>query len=143
MFGSRMSARPTRRRLVALLAGIAFLAGLGLGLPYGPPAAASDSVARAADRPTVTTVKRVKNRLVFRFVAPAGPYTFYQVRWSRPGRDEVQEKIGLGYGESQFTIPEVPRPNTVYTFKVQAGYKRPLSSSTCTPWAELRFRTRK
>ena len=52
----------------------------------------------------------------------------FNVRWSRPGRDETQ----LEDGAEAFTLNNA-HPNTLYTFKVQACVTG-IFGSNCTAW---------
>ncbi len=63
-------------------------------------------------------------------------YDLFNVRWSRPGRDDTQVEVrGL-----QFVLSPV-HPGTVYHFAVQSCVTRTFQSSRCTAWDEQDVRT--
>ena len=60
-------------------------------------------------------------------------FDFYQLRWSRSGLAETQQRVrGSGARGSWWALNN-PRSNTRYTFKVQACYSG-MFGSDCTPW---------
>jgi hypothetical protein len=63
---------------------------------------------------------------------------YYQVRWSRPGREETQHHVAGG-NESTWRLDPV-HYNTTYTFRVQACDSG-LFGSDCTPWEEFQVTT--
>jgi hypothetical protein len=63
---------------------------------------------------------------------------YYNVRWSRPGREETQHRV-TGGNESTYRL-NTENHNTTYTFKVQACDSG-LFGSDCTPWEEFQVTT--
>jgi hypothetical protein len=61
-------------------------------------------------------------------------FNHYNVRWSRPGRDETQSEVNGGNSGS-FRINNV-HPGVRYTIKVQGCNRNLLGESSCTPWYE-------
>ena len=61
---------------------------------------------------------------------PHRGYDFYQIRWSRPGRQETQVRTVRAWWALNNAHPGTP-----YDFKVQACDKPFAGRSRCTPWS--------
>jgi Fibronectin type III domain len=110
-----------------------------LMLAASPIVQASPSVQCPADRPC-TSIYQEGNTVVVSWTGNGEDYDAYNVRWSRPGRNETQrERPGGDRGE--FRVNNAHR-GTTYTFKVQGCKKGFLSSSKCSPWSETSITTR-
>jgi hypothetical protein len=113
-----------------------FRLSLIISIPLATLLIAGPSVAQRgcpADRPCIQAVYNKRANLIVEWNDPENR-DHYNLRWSRPGKAEVQREIRGGRGGS-FTLKDF-HPDTKYVFKVQ-GCKKPLiGRSTCTPWYE-------
>lgn len=91
----------------------------------------------AYDRPCITEIYKTKAGGIFVRWNGQDSYSVYNVRWSRPGKDDIQVERGSGSNGS-FHL-ERAHSGTTYTFKVQGCHKRPLQSSHCSPWEVQQF----
>ena len=99
----------------------------------------NDNIACAYDRPCFDKMYQNGNTLIIHWNGQEN-YDTYNVRWSRPGRNETQiERPGGNSGE--FKVKNV-RSRTNYTFKVQGCNTHFLSRSTCSPWEQQTITTR-
>ena len=84
-----------------------------------------------ADKPCILAVYNSRADLIVEW-NDTEARDHYNVRWSRPGRDEAQVERPGGRGGT-FRLKNF-NANTPYTFKVQ-GCKKPLiGRSTCSGW---------
>ncbi len=93
----------------------------------------NDNIACAYDRPCIDNLYQDGNSLVIHWNGQEN-YDSYNVRWSRPGKDEVQIKRPGG-GSGDFRVNNV-YSGTTYTFKVQGCNTHFLGRSTCSPWEQ-------
>jgi hypothetical protein len=114
---------------------------IGLGVAgFGSEAFATPAQGCAYDRPCVTSVYETKAGAVTVEWNGQDNYNVYNVRWSRPGKDEVQVESGGGSSGS-FHVKNA-RSRTTYRFAIQGCNKRPLQSSKCTPWENAQLKTK-
>jgi hypothetical protein len=100
-------------------------------VPVGPASASysGDQVLCAGDgRPCINNAVYDGRGITITWSA-GDAYDVFNVRWSRPGRDETQNEVhGL-----QFVVSPV-HAGTVYHFAVQSCVTRTFRSSRCTAW---------
>jgi len=94
------------------------------------PSAASPAWGCAVDRPCILAVYNIRANLIVEW-NDTEKRDHYNLRWSRPGKPEVQLDRPGGRGGS-FTLKNF-HADTSYTFKVQGCTKPLIGRSTCTP----------
>jgi Fibronectin type III domain len=93
----------------------------------------NDVILCADDRPCINNMFQNERTLIIQWTSSEN-YSAYNVRWSRPGKNETQiERSGGTNGDFRVTNAHA---GTTYTFKVQGCNKRFLASSRCSPWEE-------
>ncbi|HZR04159.1 MAG TPA: hypothetical protein VFA81_13430 [Burkholderiales bacterium] len=116
--------------LLALFA----LAPVGWAAGFG-----NDSIACPSDAPCIVDIYETTDNGVGIDYRAHDRYDAYNIRWSRPGKPEVQVEHGGGYHGS-FVVRNAHRL-TRYTFKVQGCNRRFLGSSSCSAWEVRSIKT--
>jgi hypothetical protein len=98
----------------------------------------NDSVGCATDRPCIKDVWTDGGTLRMKWTATED-FDHYNVRWSRPGKPEVQSEVSGGR-DGSFQVTN-DNSCTSYDLKVQGCQKPLIGSSTCTAWEETVFKT--
>jgi hypothetical protein len=71
--------------------------------------------------PKITGARMVKGRVHFTFSSGGVTTMRYNILWSRPGKTQVDDiRWYTGRTEEEYIINEVPLPDTLYWFRVQA-----------------------
>jgi hypothetical protein len=119
--------------------GIATFAGLGMvvasALGLAAPAAAvvnaGGQVVCYSDRPCIELAAMQNDAIRIEWRA-LGSHDFFNVKWSRPGKDEPPMKVDGGYTGSLALTKVVP--NTRYVIEVQGCDGQLWGGPVCTNW---------
>lgn len=135
----------SNKYLGTVLATLTTLGGLSTLTPLSTPISVvqaagfgNDNIGCAYDRPCIDNLSQEGNTLIIHWNGQ-GNYDAYNVRWSRPGKNESQVKRPGG-GSGEFRVNNV-HSGTTYTFKVQGCNTHFLGRSTCSPWEEQSITT--
>jgi hypothetical protein len=111
--------------------GVVVVSALGLAAPATAVVNAGGQVVCYDDRPCIELATLQDNAIRIEWRA-LGSHDFFNVKWSRPGKDEPPIKVDGGYTGSLALTRVVP--NTRYLIEVQGCDGQLWGGPVCTKW---------